>query len=173
MPSDYIDDFFFERIIIIVLLVILGKWFLGKIVRRALSHMEGMRKNDPSFKERAETLGDVLGATGNTIIYLIALFMFLDAFHINTAPILTGAGILGLAIGFGSQALVKDVVSGFFALIEDQYRVGEKVKIADLEGSVKKITMRLTVIAGENGEIHYIPNGTIAKVTNFSREKKG
>lgn len=173
MPSDYIDDFFFERIIIIVLLVISGKWLLGKIVRRALSRMEGVRKDDPSARERTETLAEVISATGNTVIYLIALFMALDVFHVNIAPVLTGAGILGLAIGFGSQALVKDVVSGFFMLIEDQYRIGERVKVVDLEGVVKKITMRLTVIAGNDGEVHYIPNGTVTKVTNYSREKKG
>ncbi len=178
MPNEILDGFFFEKIIIVVLIVIGGKWLMRKVGERIVAHMEKESqgsthgKGSTSFQDRAKTLAGVISATGNTVIYTVAFFMVLNALHVDTTPILTGAGIIGLAIGFGSQALVKDLVSGLFVLLEDQYRIGEWVKISGVEGSVRKVTMRLTILEGDGGAIHYIPNGTVTGVTNISREKK-
>ncbi|MCI0542637.1 mechanosensitive ion channel family protein [bacterium] len=174
MPNEIIDDFFIERIIVIVLIVIGGKWLIRKIGARVVAHMEkeGHEGTSASFRDRAKTLAAVISATGNAIIYAIAFFMILNALHVDTTPILTGVGIIGLGVGFGSQALVKDLVSGLFVLLEDQYRIGEWVRIGAVEGSVRKVTMRLTILEGDGGAIHYIPNGTVTGVTNLSRQRK-
>lgn len=172
MPNEYTDNPILGQIVVIILLVLGGKWLLSRIVHGAVSRMDGVKKGDPSFAERARTLGDVITTTGNIIVCAIAFFMLLEVLNIDTTPLLAGAGIIGLGIGFGSQALVKDFVSGLFILIEDQYRLGEKVKIAGFEGTVKRLTMRLTVVEGEQGDLNFIPNGSVGNVSNLSRQKK-
>lgn len=172
MPNDFIDDFFIERIVILVVVFFGGKWLIRKIGERVLMHMEKGGK-DATVHARGKTIGSVISTTGNMILYTIAILMLLDALNVKTTAILTGAGLIGLAIGFGSQAIIKDFISGLFVLIEDQYRIGERVKIGALEGDVRKITMRLTTLQGDSGEMHFIPNGTVTGVTNLSREKKG
>ncbi|MCK4800131.1 mechanosensitive ion channel, partial [Candidatus Parcubacteria bacterium] len=96
--------------------------------------------------------------------YAIILFTILSLFNIDIRPILAGAGIIGLAIGFGAQSLVKDFVSGLFILIENQYGIGDKVKIGSSEGKVTRITMRSTVLKDEEGRTYYISNGSIKDV---------
>jgi len=85
---------------------------------------------------------------------------------------LAGVGVIGLAIGFGAQSLVKDFVSGLFILVENQYRIGDKVKIGSSEGNVIRITMRSTVLKDEEGKIYYISNGSIKNVINMTQQKK-
>ena len=123
-------------------------------------------------EKRAETLGRVIVSIGNIVIYTIILFMVLNLFGVDIRPILAAAGIIGLAIGFGAQSLVKDFVSGLFILVEDQYGIGDKVKIGNSEGSVIRITMRSTVLKDEEGKIHYLSNGLIKDVINISQQKK-
>lgn len=169
--GNFLDDAFFGNLFLIVVLVIAGKWLLARIIHRVLSRMDGIRKDDPSFRERARTLGAVISATGNTIIYLLAFFMLLNTFGVDIGPVLAAAGIIGIAVSFGSQALVKDFISGLLVLLEDQYRLGERVRIAGLEGTVRKITLRTTLLEGDNKELHYVPNGTVGAVTNISRQQ--
>jgi small conductance mechanosensitive channel len=92
-------------------------------------------------------------------------------FGVDIRPILAGAGVIGLAIGFGAQSLVKDFVSGLFILIENQYDIGDKVKIGSSEGNVIRITMRSTVLRDEEGKTYYISNGSIKDVINMSQHK--
>lgn len=123
-------------------------------------------------EKRAETLGHIIIATGNIVIYGIILLMVLSLFGVDIRPILAGAGVIGLAVGFGAQTLVKDFVSGLFILIENQYGIGDKVKIGSFEGKVIKITMRSTVLKDEEGKLYYMSNGSISNVTNLSQQIK-
>ena len=96
--------------------------------------------------------------------------MIMAEFKISTGPILTSAGILGLAVGFGAQSLVKDVISGFFILLEDQYGVGDAVRIGDLEGAVEHMTLRITILRNFEGHVHVIPNGIVTSLTVMTRD---
>lgn len=157
----------------IIALFFLGRIILRKIVKRTIKISLGEnQKSQVQLEKRAETLGSILITTGNIIIYIIILLMTLNLFGINIAPILAGAGIIGLAIGFGAQSLVKDFVSGLFILLENQYSVGDKVKIGAFEGRVLKITMRSTILRDEEGKTFYISNGLIKDVTNFSQSRR-
>ena len=125
-----------------------------------------------AMEKRAQTLGNVVVNVGNVVIIAIVLLMTLELFGVDIRPILAGIGIMGLAVGFGAQSLVKDFVSGLFVLIENQYSVGDHVKIGALEGKVRKITMRSTVLRDDEGKTFYISNGSVSNVINFSQGHK-
>jgi moderate conductance mechanosensitive channel len=157
----------------IILLLAFGKIVIKLSVRHVVRLTKDRDESTESTREkRAKTIGSVIRATGNTAIYFIVAILILDLFDVALGPILTGAGILGIAIGFGSQTLVRDFVSGLFIIFENQYAVGERVKISGFEGTVKKLTMRSTVLADDDGNRVYIANGSVNNVTNFSRKKK-
>ena len=158
------------NIIWIITLFFFGKLILKLIVKRLAQTVDDGDEAHISQKEkRAETLGHIIVSIGNIIIYAMILFTVLNLFSVDIRPILAGAGIIGLAIGFGAQSLVKDFVSGFFILIENQYGIGDKVKIGSSEGNVIRITMRSTVLRDEEGKIYYISNGSIKDVINMSQ----
>lgn len=159
-------------IIGIIALFFFGRLLLRVIVRRLARIVDDGDDAHLSQKEkRAETLGHIIITTGNIVIYVVILLMVLSLFGIDIRPILAGAGVIGLAIGFGSQALVKDFVSGLFILVENQYGIGDVVKIGSFEGRVVRITMRSTVLQNEEGKTYYISNGLIKDVTNMSQHK--
>ncbi len=170
-----LTDFFVQswgQLVWVFLLYILSKLVLRRLVSKCVFFTNGGRATDTEKQRRAQTLRGVLVTLGNTVIYAIILFMLLDLFGVDTKPFLTGAGVIGLAVGFGSQALVRDFMSGILVLYEGQYSVGDKVKIGGFEGTVKKITMRSTVLEGENGEQIYISNGSVNNVVNLSQNAK-
>ncbi|MGB2762690.1 MAG: mechanosensitive ion channel domain-containing protein [Minisyncoccales bacterium] len=145
---------------------------LKKIVKKMVKLVEDENQESRSDSEkRAETLGGIIITTGNVVIYIVVFLMVLKLFGMDITPILAGVGIIGLAVGFGAQSLVKDFVSGLFILIENQYGIGDKVKIGSFEGRVKKITMRATVLQNDEGKTFYISNGLIKDVVNFSKKK--
>jgi len=121
-------------------------------------------------EQRTETLRHIVRSVGRIVIWGAAIMMIIHEFGIDTGPLLTGAGILGLAVGFGAQTLVKDVITGFFILLEDQYGVGDSVRIADLEGTVEDMSLRTTVLRNFEGHIHVIPNGAVSSVTVTTRD---
>ncbi|MCK5413562.1 MAG: mechanosensitive ion channel [Candidatus Pacebacteria bacterium] len=154
----------------ILILFFLGKTILKLIVRRLEKVVDDGDKDHISQKEkRIETLGHVIISIGNIIIYTTILFVILNMFGVDTRPILAGAGVIGLAIGFGAQTLVKDFVSGLFILVENQYGIGDNVKIGTFEGDVLRITMRSTVLKDKEGKVYYISNGSIKDVINMSQ----
>lgn len=160
-------------IIGIVALFILGRMLLKAVVRRLVRIVDDGDDAYVSQKEkRAETLGKIIITTGNVVIYVVILLMTLSLFGIDIRPVLAGAGVIGLAIGFGAQSLVKDFVSGLFILIENQYGIGDKVKIGSFEGQVLRITMRSTVLKNDEGKTYYISNGLIKDVVNMSQSKE-
>ena len=156
----------------IIVLFLIGKSILRLIIRQAIKLTDdGNDELDTRMEKQAKTLGQIILTTGNVVIYIIILLMVLNLFNVDITPILAGAGILGLAIGFGAQTLVKDFMTGLFIFFEHQYSVGDKVKLGDFEGKVVKMTMRSTVLQDEDCKTFYISNGTITKVTNFSQKR--
>ncbi len=157
-------------IVSIVILFLFGKLILKLIVKRLARIVDdGDDANISQKEKRAETLGHIIVSIGNIAIYAIILFMVLNLFGVDIRPILAGAGVIGLAIGFGAQSLVKDFVSGLFILVENQYGIGDKIKIGSSEGKVIRITMRSTVLKDEEGKIYHISNGSIKDVINMSQ----
>jgi moderate conductance mechanosensitive channel len=121
-------------------------------------------------EQRAETLRLIVRSVFKVILVVIMLVTIISELGFNIGPILASAGIAGLAIGFGAQSLVKDVISGFFILLEDQYGVGDVVKIGDFAGVVEQMTLRATVLRNLEGQVHVIPNGNIHTVTVMTKE---
>jgi len=121
-------------------------------------------------EQRAATLGDVVSGVVRTVVWSIALLVVLDELGINLAPLIAGAGIAGLAFGFGAQSLVKDVISGLFMLLEDQYGVGDVVTLGEATGTVEDVTLRMTRLRGADGTVWFVPNGEIRRVGNSSME---
>jgi len=160
-------------IVWIIVLFFFGRIVLKIIVKRLIKIVDdGDDKHISQKEKRAETLGHIVVATGNIIIYVVVLLMILNLFGVDIRPILAGVGVLGLAVGFGAQSLVKDFVSGLFILVENQYGIGDKVKIGNFEGKVIRITMRSTVLRDDDGKTFYISNGLIKDVINLSQQKK-
>jgi small conductance mechanosensitive channel len=124
---------------------------------------------DPEQHKRLETLGRVLRYIAAVVITLIAVMLVLSELGISIAPILASAGIVGLAIGFGAQSLVKDYFTGFFMLLENQVHQGDVVEVAGLGGLVEEVTLRYIRLRDYEGSVHFIPNGTVTTVTNRSR----
>ena len=118
--------------------------------------------------KRARTLGSVLTNITTVVVLLIAVLMILNEFRVNISPALTGAGIVGVALGFGAQTLVRDVIGGFFLILENQIRVGDVAAINGIGGLVEEINLRTTVLRDEEGTVHVIPNGGITTLANRS-----
>ncbi len=137
------------------------KFFVEQIFRE--SPIKGINYNP----RRVQTLKSLTVSVSYYVIYFVAGTMILETFEFPVTSLLAGAGIFGLAIGFGAQGLVKDVIIGFFILFEHQFSVGDHVRIGDLEGIVQEVGLRSTRIKSFAGQVHIIPNGEINVVTNF------
>ena len=120
--------------------------------------------------QRTRTLGAVLRSIASITIYGIAVMMALAEFDVNLGPLIAGAGIVGVAIGFGAQSLVRDFLSGVFMLLEDQYGVGDVVDVGDTVGVVEEVKLRSTQVRDINGTLWHIPNGSIRRVANMSQD---
>ena len=120
-------------------------------------------------KERARTIGGVLAATLKTVVWIVASGMVLGEFGFNLGPLIASAGILGVALGLGAQTLVRDILSGVFMLVEDQYGVGDSVDVLEIQGVVEKVGLRVTTVRDKSGTLWYLRNGEILKVGNQSQ----
>jgi small conductance mechanosensitive channel len=127
-------------------------------------------KRDVEGEKRAATVESVLGYVTKIAVWLVAGLMILRAMDIAIGPILAAAGIVGVAVGFGAQSLVKDVIGGFFILLEDQVRVGDVVEVGGKAGFVERVNLRMTVLRDLSGNVHYVPNSSIDIVTNMTKE---
>jgi small-conductance mechanosensitive channel len=121
-------------------------------------------------KKRVETLGQLLRVVATLLVMGVAVLMVLSLFSVDIRPILTGAGIAGLAVGFGAQNLVRDVIAGFFLILEDQVRLGDVVSINGKSGLVEAIRLRTIVLRGHDGTVHVIPNGVITELSNMTKD---
>ncbi|WP_139378310.1 mechanosensitive ion channel family protein [Mesobacillus jeotgali] len=153
---------------IIAILIISG--LLIRIGKLAIHNFFRIRTKGPiRVSERRETtLQKLLENILTYVVYFISIMTILSALTIDVKAMLAGAGIVGLAVGFGAQSLVKDIITGFFIIFEDQFSVGDYVRISQFEGTVEEIGLRTTKIKSFTGEINILPNGSIVEVTNFS-----
>jgi moderate conductance mechanosensitive channel len=156
---------------------VLGIWLLAwlayRVVRLAARRIElAVNDGDDSVttlrERRGQTIAQLLRSVGRVVIMAIALLLTFNIF-IDIGPILAGAGILGLAVSFGAQSLVKDVISGFFILFENQFAIGDVIEVAGKSGVVEKMTLRVVVLRDGEGAMHVVPNGEIKVVSNKTR----
>ena len=156
---------------------VLGIWLLAwlglRLVKLAAWRIErSVDDGDDSVttlrEKRGHTISQLLRSIGRVVIVTIAVLLTFDVF-INIAPILAGAGILGLAISFGAQSLVRDIISGFFILLENQFAVGDVIEAAGKSGVVERMTLRVAVLRDLDGTMHVIPNGELKVVSNKTR----
>lgn len=154
------------RILLIFILTRIAIKMFFRIIDRSLERREKgrLQVNPRRFVTVGELLKNVTSVAGNFVM----IMLILGELGVQLAPLIAGAGVLGLAIGFGAQNLVKDVITGFFIILEDQFAVGDVVQIGSLKGTVEMIGLRSTRLVSWTGEVHIIPNGSITNVTNFS-----
>ena len=156
------------RIVVIVIAAWAGIWLAQRSIR-ALRIRIANRIDDREAVKRAETLGRVFRYMAAVAISLLAGMLVLAELGVSVAPILGAAGVVGLAVGFGAQSLVKDYFTGFFLLLENQIRQGDVVKLGEHAGLVEEVTLRYVRLRDYDGNVHYVPNGTISTVVNMSR----
>ncbi len=156
------------KIIFILISAFLINRFLQILLKNYLEK-KIKEKLEPSSQQRIITLISVFGGTGRFIIWIVAILMILSEMGLNITPILTGMGLAGLAVGMAARDLISDFISGIFILLEDHYRVGDKIKAGGIEGEVVEITLRRTTIKDENGILHFIPNSQIKIVSKKAK----
>jgi len=159
------------KLVVILLLSFIFVRLLDLITKRIVSFSE---RRGPEGAQRTQQLRTVVGAVRSFGVFLIVFFagmsVLRDAFNINIGPLLASAGIAGLAIGFGAQTLVKDFINGFSILVENQFQVGDTVRVAGVTGIVEEINMRRTTLRDGDGTLHIVPNGAIQIVSNVTRD---
>ena len=156
------------RIVAIVAVAWIGTSVLQGLIRRFRVRI-AQRLDDAEAVKRAETLGRVFRYLVAVVMSLVAGVLVLSEIGISVAPILGAAGVVGLAIGFGAQSLVKDYFTGFFLLLENQIRQGDVVKLGEHSGLVEEVTLRYVRLRDYDGNVHFVPNGQIGAVVNLSR----
>lgn len=162
------------RILLVVVLALVARWLAGVLIQRAAARVEAEGEKPSASSERANlratTLRGVLGSLATVVVGVLAVLMVLGEVGVSLGPLLAGAGIIGLALGFGAQRLVQDFLSGIFMLLEDQYGVGDIVDAGEVVGTVEGVNLRLTRVRDVGGALWHIPNGDIRRVANFSQE---
>lgn len=153
-----------------IILIILVAAMIIKIGKNLIQNFVKLREKGPiRISERREnTLLKLLQNVLTYVVYFVAFIMILEIVHIDVRALLAGAGIVGLAVGFGAQNLVRDIITGFFIIFEDQFSVGDYIRTGTFEGYVEEIGLRTTKIKSWTGELHILPNGSIVELTNFS-----
>jgi small conductance mechanosensitive channel len=158
------------RIIIVILIAFILIRFLHLITRRLASFSKSQEMFGEVRAQQLRTLASVVNGVGLFVILFLAAMQVLQVMRINIGPLLASAGVVGLAVGFGAQTLVHDVINGFFILMENQYDVGDVIKISNVTGTVERMTLRRTVLRDADGTLHNIPNSQIAVVSNLTRD---
>ena len=156
--------------ILITLLLTIIALRATKMLSNRFTALVIKNSDDPEFHKRTHTLASIIRYALIVLIFIIATMILLKELGVEIGPLLAAAGIVGLAVGFGAQSLVKDVISGFFILLEDQVRVGDVVQIAGKTGVVEKIHLKTTILRDLSGNVHFVPNGQIDSVTNMTKE---
>lgn len=157
-----------ENVLISILIIIAAK-IVQEISFWVIKHIFNPKRKIYLDEKRAITLKSITKSLAKYSINFLALYLIISLFTNRTGAVLTGAGIVGLAVGFGAQNLVRDVITGFFILLENQFAVGEFVKIGSTQGIVEELGLRVTKLRDWGGELHIIPNGQIKEVTNYNR----
>lgn len=156
-----------------IVLIVLVAWLLVMVLQRVVGTLReriASRMDDREAAKRAQTLDRVFRYLIVVVVSLVAGMLVLGEVGVSVAPILGAAGVVGLAVGFGAQSLVKDYFTGFFLLLENQIRQGDVVKIGDHAGMVEVVTLRYVQLRDYDGNVHYVPNGHINTVINMTRD---
>jgi small conductance mechanosensitive channel len=159
-----------------IVLILVGALLLARVTSRAVRRVIGaaqrrspLRAESPRAEQRADTVADVIGNLARMAILAVAFLMALGQLGLNLAPLIAGAGIAGVAIGFGAQSLVRDFLAGLFILLEDQYGVGDSIDLGnDVVGVVEEVNLRTTRVRAGDGTVFFVPNGEIKRVGNSS-----
>jgi len=158
-----------------ILIIVIGAYILNKVAAKFIERAvritvspEGIGSEEGEHK-RENTLISIFTATATISILVIAALMVFQELGLMIGPILAGAGIIGLALGFGGQYLIRDIISGLFIILENQYRIGDVVRFEDVGGTVERISLRMTTLRDLDGTVHHIPHGEIKKVSNLSK----
>ena len=173
--NDWRDDFirFLHQDAPKILFVVVMAFVVIRIFRTVVGKMASLQEKRLPSGMRAQqvrTLAAVINSVGVFVVMFVSALMILGTLGLNLGPLLASAGIVGLAIGFGAQTLVKDVINGFFILLENQYDVGDTVRIAGVKGTVENMSLRHTTLRDEDGTIHIVPNSAILIVSNTTRD---
>ena len=173
-PQD-MREWFIEHGLNIIIILVIGfvlwvilKQTLPRLIRRAMAKPRRGESRE-GMTRRANTLQGVFMGLGRVIIILLVIFMILSELDVSIGPILAGLGVAGIAVGFGAQYLIRDLIAGIFVLMENQYRVGDVAKVADVIGLVEEVNLRKTVLRDLDGIVHHVPNGEIRVASNYSR----
>lgn len=158
------------KIVVILVLMFIGVKLSGVVAGRIFAFIGRRRKMDEEYKKRADTLSAVIAYLISATVIVVAALMVLAELDIQIGPVLAAAGVVGLAVGFGAQHLVQDVISGFFILVDDEIRVGDVVQIAEKSGLVERLNLRMVVLRDLSGNVHYVRNGKIDIVTNMTKD---
>ncbi len=163
------------------ILALIARRYLGRVVRGAMMRHDSLAvrqlgrvglpvpEADPRRQARADSISGVVGGTAAVIIWVIALITILGELGIDLGPLIAGAGIAGIALGFGAQSIVRDFLAGLFVLIEDQYGIGDVVDLGEASGTVQEISLRTTVLRAQDGTVWHVPNGEVRRVGNRSQ----
>ncbi len=164
-------------ILVVLLLAIVAALIIRRIVPRAIEvaiEAQGrLSAEDPAtageIRRRSQTLAHVFVRTADLALILVVLLIILSSLRLNIAPLLAGAGIAGIALGFGAQSLVRDLLSGVFIILENQYHRGDVVRIAEVSGVVEEVNLRRTLLRALDGVLHSVPNGEVRVASNMTR----
>jgi len=158
------------RIFLILILTLFTIKACQILMDRLFSKLFRNHKNDAEIQKRSDTLKSVTRNMLNMTIVIVAVLMILKELGVEIGPILAAAGVVGIAVGFGAQQLVKDIINGFFILLDDQIRVGDVVDIAGKSGLVENVNLRMITLRDLAGNVHFVRNGEITVVTNMTKE---
>ena len=156
-------------LVISVVVYFIVRILVPRLIRATVSRRMA-RSSEEEIKQRSDTLSRVFVNTGAVVIVAVALFMVLSEAGIDIMPALAAVGVAGIAIGFGAQSLVRDVVNGIFILMENHYGIGDVVSIAGTIGIVEEVGLRKTVLRDLDGIVHVVPNGEIKVSSNYTKE---
>jgi small-conductance mechanosensitive channel len=163
------------RIIAVLTGAVVAQWLGHRAITRAVNRLSTLDlRPGPGTAhrqaERARTIGSVLTSILNAVVWIVATAMVLGEFGFNLGPVIASAGIVGVAVGLGAQTLVRDILSGIFMLIEDQYGVGDRVDVLTINGVVERVGLRITAVRADDGTLWYIRNGEILTLGNASKK---
>jgi len=159
-------------IVIIIIGIFAAQFFLDAVITRVIRKVVVADKysSRESEEKRENTLARILVVTMRIVLWIVGALMLLQEVGIQVGPMIAAAGIIGLAFGFGGQYLIKDLISGLFIILENQYRIGDSVCLGDTCGTVEDITMRMTTLRDLDGIVHHVPHGEITLVSNKSKQ---
>jgi moderate conductance mechanosensitive channel len=158
------------RILIIIVIAVIALKLASLLSKKIFAHYLIDDRLEGETQKRAKTLNSLVRYVLSVVILTVTTVTILGELGIKIGPILAAAGIVGLAVGFGAQQLVQDIISGFFILLEDQIRVGDVVQIGGKGGLVERVTLRMTILRDLSGNVHFVRNGHIDVVTNMTKD---